>query len=89
MPDRRRVRRAAVTRTDSDSATAARMSQTALTVVINDRIWSLDRPVWFGGVRLRARTTVLRLDGGGLLLHTPAPPTDAYAEQLRALGPVR
>src|SRR5262252_4244552 len=68
---------------------AARMSESALTAVVDDRIWTLDRPVWFGGVRLRARTTVVRLDDGGLLLHTPAPPTDALSEQLRALGPVR
>src|SRR5262245_28432429 len=65
------------------------MSESALTAVVDDRIWTLDRPVWFGGVRLRARTTVVRLDDGGLLMHSPAPPTDALAEQLRALGPVR
>lgn len=65
------------------------MPESALTAVVDGRIWTLDRPVWFGGVRLRARTTVVRLDDGGLLLHTPAPPTDAVAEQLRALGPVR
>lgn len=61
----------------------------SLEAVVDDKIWVLDRPVWFGGVRLRARTTVLRLEDGGLLLHTPAPPTDAFAEELRALGPVR
>jgi hypothetical protein len=60
-----------------------------LDLVVDDRIWTLDRPVWFGGVRLRARTTIVRLDDGGLLLHTPAPPTDALAAELRALGPVR
>lgn len=49
----------------------------------------MDRPVWFSNVRLRARTTVIRLDDGGLLIHSPAPPTDALTEQLRALGPVR
>ncbi len=65
------------------------MPNSVLTAVVDDKIWSLDRPVWFGGVRLRARTTVVRLDDGSLLLHTPAPPTDALAEQLRALGPVR
>jgi hypothetical protein len=65
------------------------MNKSALTAVVDDRIWSLDRPVWFGGVQLRARTTVVRLEGGSLLLHTPAPPTDALTEQLRALGPVR
>jgi hypothetical protein len=69
--------------------TAARMDKSALTAVVDDRIWTLDRPVWFGGVQLRARTTVLRLDDGNLLLHTPAPPSAALVEQLRALGPVR
>lgn len=65
------------------------MHNSALSPVVAGRIWTLDRPVWFGGVRLRARTTVVRLEDGSLLLHTPAPPTDALAEQLRALGPVR
>ena len=65
------------------------MPNSALTAVVDDKIWSLDRPVWFSGVRLRTRTTVIRLDDGSLLLHSPAPPTDALAEQLRALGPVR
>lgn len=65
------------------------MLENALTPVVDDKIWTLDRPVWFSGARLRARTTVVRLDDGSLLLHTPPPPTDAWAEQLRALGPVR
>jgi hypothetical protein len=65
------------------------MLESALTTVVADRIWSLERPVWFSGARLRARTTVVRLDDGSLLLHTPAPPTDALAKELRALGPVR
>lgn len=65
------------------------MLESALTPVVADRIWSLERPVWFSGARLRARTTVLRLDDGSLLLHTPAPPNGALAERLRALGPVR
>jgi hypothetical protein len=65
------------------------MLASALTALVADRIWSLERPVWFAGARLRTRSTVIRLDDGSLLLHTPAPPTDALAEQLRALGPVR
>src|SRR5215831_14117013 len=65
------------------------MLESTLTTVVADRIWSLERPVWFSGARLRTRTTVVRLDDGSLLLHTPPPPTDALAEQLRALGPVR
>jgi hypothetical protein len=65
------------------------MSTSALTDVVADKIWSLERPVWFSGIRQRARSTVVRLDDGSLLLHSPAPPTDALAEQLRALGRVR
>src|SRR3954469_7983955 len=65
------------------------MLESVLSTVVADRIWSLERPVWFSGARLRARTTVVRLDDGSLLLHTPAPPSDALAEELRALGPVR
>jgi hypothetical protein len=65
------------------------MPEGVLTTVVDDRIWTLNRPVWFGGARLRARTTVLRLDDGGLLVHSPAPPTHAMAEELRALGQVR
>jgi hypothetical protein len=65
------------------------MSDRPLTPLVDDRIWSTERPVWFSGVRLRARTTVVRLDDGGLLLHSPAPPGEAMAAQLRALGPVR
>lgn len=67
----------------------ARMTESALTAVVPDRIWCLERPVWFSGARLRARTTVLRLDDGSLLLHTPAPPSDALADALSQLGPVR
>ena len=65
------------------------MPLSALTAVVDDKIWTLERPVWFSGVRQRARTTVVRLDDGSLLLHSPAPPTDELAEQLRAMGPVR
>jgi len=65
------------------------MRENLLTAVVTDEIWTLVRPVWFGGVRLRARTTAVRLGDGGLMLHTPAPMTDALVEQLRSLGPVR
>lgn len=60
-----------------------------LTTVVDDRIWLLERPVWFSGVRQRVHTTVLRLDDGGLLLHSPAPLTDELVQQLNVLGPVR
>lgn len=60
-----------------------------LVPVVADKIWLHERPVWFSGVKQRVHTTVLRLDDGSLLLHSPAPPTEALGAELRALGPVR
>jgi hypothetical protein len=65
------------------------MTQSELRVVVVDKIWIFERPVWFSGVRQRVHTTVLRLDDGSLMLHSPAPVADGVAEQLRALGQVR
>lgn len=45
-----------------------------------DGIWASERPVWFSGVRLRARTSVIRLADGRLLIHSPAPPDPAIAK---------
>jgi hypothetical protein len=61
----------------------------ALTTVVDDQIWTFERPVWFSGVKQRVNTTVVRLVDGSLLLHSPAPPSEAVAEQMRELGPVR
>jgi hypothetical protein len=60
-----------------------------LTPVVDGLVWRTVRGVWFGGVRLRAHATVVRLEDGGLLIHSPAPPAAELQEELRALGPVR
>ncbi len=65
------------------------MSTCVLTPVVGDKIWICDRPVWFGGVRLRARSTVVRLEDGTLLLHTAPALTGELVEELRALGELR
>lgn len=57
--------------------------------IVPGSIWASERPVWFGGVRLRARTTVVRLRDGGLWVHSPCPPTEAVCGALDALGEVR
>lgn len=59
-----------------------------LSEMVEGRIWASERPVWFSGVRLRARTSVIRLDDGRLLIHSPAPPSDAWLNQIAALGQV-
>jgi len=60
-----------------------------LEAVVPGSIWCSERPVWFGGVRLRSRTTVVRLAGGALWVHSPGPPTDQACAALDALGDVR
>lgn len=58
-------------------------------VVVPDAIWVTERPVWFSGVRLRSRTTVVRLAGDALWVHSPCAPTDEVCAALDALGEVR
>lgn len=58
-------------------------------VVVPDSIWVTERPIWFGGVRLRSRTTVVRLTGDALWVHSPCTPTDDVCAALEALGEVR
>jgi hypothetical protein len=64
------------------------MQQDVLSEIVDGRIWASERPVWFGGVRLRARTSVIRLDDGRLLVHSPAPPSEGLLKQLADLGEV-
>ena len=59
-----------------------------LSEIVDGRIWASERPVWFSGVRLRARTSVIRLDDGRLLVHSPAPPSDGWMSQLAEPGEV-
>jgi hypothetical protein len=64
-------------------------TSSALEVVVPDSIWVAERPVWFSGVRLRSRTTIVRLSDGALWVHSPCPPTDRVCAALDALGEVR
>ena len=61
------------------------------------RIESLDRGLWaiarpfraLDRLEVGARTTVLGLEDGGLLVHSPIRLDDSDREAIRALGPVR
>jgi hypothetical protein len=52
-------------------------------------IWIGERTLWFSGVRLRSRTTVVRIAGGGLWVHSASEPTPEHCAELDRLGQVR
>ncbi len=51
-------------------------------------LWVAQRNLWFSGVRLRARMTVIRLADGRLWLHSPHEPTPELCAELDRLGEV-
>lgn len=53
------------------------------------RVWTAQQPLRFGPITIRTRMTVIRLDDGGLWVHSPIAPTPALVACLDALGPVR
>jgi len=73
----------------SSSMSSLTTPSPVLDVVVPGAIWVTERPVWFGGVRLRSKTTVVRLANDALWVHSPCPPTDEICTALDALGEVR
>lgn len=55
---------------------------------IYDNLWVVERPLRLLGVNLGARMTVIKLDAGGLLLHSPVAYEDGLKAQLDAMGKV-
>lgn len=51
-------------------------------------IWSASRPLRFLGVEVGTRMTVVKLDGGGLFVHSPIALTPELREEVDALGTV-
>jgi hypothetical protein len=57
---------------------------------VADGVWVVDSgPMMVLGIAIPIRMTVLRLEDGGLWLHSPTRHTPALAEALQALGPMR
>jgi hypothetical protein len=66
-----------------------RRTQTSLESLVADRIWVSERPVKFSGAWLRARSLVIRLEDGGLWIHSPPEPTEELRAAIDQLGVVR
>jgi hypothetical protein len=63
------------------------MVTSTLTVVADD-LWTLARPLRFWGVETGSRMTVVRLERGGLFVHSPLALDAALKVEIDALGPV-
>ncbi len=58
-------------------------------IEIAENLWCSEHDLFMPGrVHFPIRMTVIRLRGGGLILHSPIPIDDALAAELAALGPV-
>jgi hypothetical protein len=64
------------------------MSTTALAELDPGGIWITERPVWFQGVKLRSRMTVVKLSDGKLWIHSAGEPTAELCAELDRLGEV-
>ena len=56
---------------------------------IAEGLWHDTHDHSMGGVQFRTRSTLARLDDGGLWMHSPIPLDDALAEEIAVLGEVR
>lgn len=60
-----------------------------LTEYIKDQIWILEYPIRFGGLDLYARTSIIKLDNGELIIHDPCKINNAIKSEIDSLGVVK
>ncbi len=56
---------------------------------LDEGLWVAAAPTTFLGLHLGTRMTVVRLSGGGLLLHSVVPMTGPLRNEVEALGTVQ
>ncbi|MGH0032295.1 MAG: DUF4336 domain-containing protein [Myxococcota bacterium] len=56
---------------------------------LEEGVWVCDRSFRVAGMEIGTRMTVVRLDDGGLFLHSPVALTPGLRAELEALGPIR
>ena len=56
---------------------------------VDENLWSMGQPLRFWGVETGARMTVVRLEGGGLFVHSPLPLVEGLLEEVTGLGEVK
>lgn len=56
---------------------------------VAEGLWVVEHPFGMGPIQIGTRTSIVRLEDGGLVLHSPGPLSGALSAQIEALGPVR
>jgi hypothetical protein len=56
---------------------------------LGEELWVVDHDLKLLGIAIGTRTSIIRLAGGGLLLHSPGPLCPELIESIDSLGPVR
>jgi hypothetical protein len=56
---------------------------------LDDDLWVVDQPLGILGIQVGARMTVIRLENGDVLLHSPVTPDAELCDALAEIGPVR
>jgi hypothetical protein len=60
----------------------------AIVEFVSGRIWLKEYPIRYAGCRFNARMTVIRLNDGRLMIHSPSPIDEETKTKIEALGPV-
>jgi len=58
-------------------------------IAVADKLWTVRAPQTFVGLHIGTQMTIVRLSGGGLLLHSPIAITPELTAAIDALGPVQ
>ena len=56
---------------------------------IKEQIWILEYPIRFGGMGLFSRMTIIKLDSGDLLIHSPCKINDSVKQEIDTIGEVK
>jgi hypothetical protein len=64
------------------------MSAPFLEELVCGQIWLREYPIRYRGIRVNARMMLVRLGGGGVIIHSPCPFDEDLAQAVARLGPV-
>lgn len=62
---------------------------TSKLIELAENLWTVEYDLFTFGIHFPGRMVVIKLEDGGLWLHSPVPIDDELAEELAALGPVK